>query len=183
MSVPDPAPADPEDPVWSQSIYDELRVLAAQQLRGQGAHTLQPTALVHEAFLRLHRAGADGVEQRRRFFALAGKVMRSVLVDHERRRRALKRDGGERLSLSAVLPGFEAPSLDVLAVEEALVELARLDPELVEVVELLLFAGKNAAEIAEIRGVSSRTVERGWRVARAFLQSRLGESGDAGGEN
>lgn len=167
--VPSPDPAAP----WSESLYAELHGLAAHQLRHQGSHTLQPTALVHEAWLRLARAGTE-VAERKRFFALAAKVMRTVLVDHARRRNAIKRDGGERLELTTGVAGVPKPALDVLALHEAIEDLERLDGELARIVELLLFGGLTAGEAADALGVSSRTVERGWRTARAFLQGRLG---------
>ncbi|MEZ5964068.1 MAG: ECF-type sigma factor [Planctomycetota bacterium] len=172
-------PTDPDEPEhdarWSHSVYAELHQLAAQKLRGHEAHTLQPTALVHEAFLRLARAGAADVGERRRFFALAGKVMRSVMVDHARQRLAQKRDGGSRLELTTAFAGAGRPTFDVLAVQEAIEKLEGLDPELVRIVDMTLFAGMTASEAADVLGVSSRTVERGWRTARAFLQSRLSD--------
>jgi RNA polymerase sigma factor (TIGR02999 family) len=172
---PSTSPPDPPAP-WSESLYAELHALAAHQLRHQAAHTLQPTALVHEVWLRLARAGRMEVAERRRFYALAARAMRSVLVDHARRRNALKRDAGERLELTTELPGVPQRPIDVLALHEAVEELERLDAELARIVELLLFAGLTAAEAAEVLDVSSRTVERGWRTARAFLQGRLGDA-------
>jgi RNA polymerase sigma factor (TIGR02999 family) len=172
-----PSASPPDLPgSWTESLYAELHALAAHQLRHQVAHTLQPTALVHEAWLRLARAGCMEVPERRSFHALAAKVMRSVLVDHARRCNALKRDAGERLELTTALPGAPQRPLDVLALDEAVEELERLDAELARIVELLLFGGLTAAEAAEVLDVSSRTVERGWRTARAFLQGKLGES-------
>lgn len=156
-------------------MYAELRQLAAGQLWRGSQQTLHPTELVHEAFVRMARAGSAEVADRARFYALAGKVMRSVLVDHARRRNAQKRDAGARLELTTAMLGAGDRSLDVLAIHEAMDELAALDPELVEIGELLLFAGLTAQEAGEALGVSSRTVERGWRTARAFLQSRLGD--------
>jgi RNA polymerase sigma factor (TIGR02999 family) len=155
-------------------VHAELRRVAARQLRRERrGHTLQPTALAHEAYLRL--AGAEGLDcgSRGHFFALAARVMRQVLVDHARRRRAAKR-GGFRVGLSDVeLPAAGARDVDVLDVEQALAELARLDAEQARVVELRYFGGLTAEETAEVMGVSVRTIKREWQTARAWLQRRL----------
>jgi RNA polymerase sigma factor (TIGR02999 family) len=152
-------------------LYGELRRQAAGYMRRERRHhSLQPTALVHEAYLRL--AGGQGVDWRDRgqFFAIAAHVMRQVLVDHARRRRAAKRDG-LRVTLgdgdAAVAP------LDVLDLEEALAGLARLDERQARVVELRFFAGLGVEETAEVMGLAPRTVKREWQTARAWLQHRL----------
>lgn len=141
-------------------------------------HTLQPTALVHEAYLRLQRLEGPMWQERKRFFAVAGKTMRSVLVDHARRRDAIKRGGG----LDAQSTSFEQTpgesgsmlaSISVLDLEAALIELEQVDPDLVKVVELLFFAGLTTAEAGEVLDVSERTVKRDWRTARAWLKVRL----------
>jgi RNA polymerase sigma factor (TIGR02999 family) len=156
-------------------VYDELHELAASAMRNaRPGHTLQPTAVVHEAFVRL--VGGDGgvFESRDHFLAVAARAMRSVLVDHARRRGSLKRRGpGERVELTDTVAGYEERGLDLLAVEEALQRLATFDPDLVRVVELLYFAGLNAEETARVIGCSSRTVERDWRTAKAFLRATL----------
>ncbi|MCC6781700.1 MAG: sigma-70 family RNA polymerase sigma factor [Planctomycetes bacterium] len=164
-------------PALDTAIYRELHQLAARQLADQrGNHTLQPTALVHEAYLRIARLdGADG-RGRGQFFALAGKAMRSVLVDHARRRHAAKRQGGERIDLTTGIGELGRESIDVLDLDDALGRLALVDPELVTIVELLFFAGMTASEAGEALGVSGRTVERGWRTARAWLRSALAGS-------
>jgi RNA polymerase sigma factor (TIGR02999 family) len=167
------------EPPFTTSVYRELHALAAIQLSDQKAnHTLQPTALVNEAYLRIAKLKEPGAAGRKQFYALAGKVMRSVLVDHARKRKAAKRQGGQQIELSTSVAGPQGRPIDVLALNDAVERLQELDPQLVHIADLLLFAGMTAAEAADILGVSSRTVERGWRTARAFLRQALG--GDAG---
>ncbi len=167
---------------FSTTVYTELHALAARQLEDQrNNHTLQPTALVHEAFLRIAKLASAGAEGRRQYYALAGKAMRSVLVDHARRRNALKR-GGQPLALDTGVVGPDGlPTLDVLVLHEALERLAELDPELVQIVELVFFSGLTEVEAANVLGVSDRTVRRGWRTAKAWLRQALGDApaGDA----
>jgi RNA polymerase sigma factor (TIGR02999 family) len=154
-------------------VYAELRRQARRYMRGERAgHTLQPTALAHEAYLRLagrERAWAD----RAHFFAVAARVMRQVLVDHARRHRAAKRDG---LQLSAPEDVRDEP-VDLLDLDAALAELAELDSKQVEVVEMRFFAGLSVEETAEALGLSPRTVKREWSTARAWLKHRLRERG------
>jgi RNA polymerase sigma factor (TIGR02999 family) len=161
-------------------VYDELRELASSAMRNaRPGHTLQPTAVVHEAFVRLVGGDVNAYESRDHFFAVAARAMRSVLVDHARRRGSQKRRGpGERVELTDSVAGYEERGLDLLAVEEALLRLALVDPDLVRVVELLYFAGLSSEETARVIGCSSRTVERDWRTAKAFLRATL-ESGEA----
>lgn len=159
-------------------VYAELRDLAAAQLRGVRGHTLQPTAVVHEAWLRLAGAGGD-YENRRHFLGVAAKAMRSVLVDHARRRAAEKRGGDrQRTPLDAVLVSLETDGVDLLDLDGALRELEAEDPPLAQLVELRFFSGMSHPEIAAVQRCSLSTVERGWRLARAFLWQRLG--GQAG---
>jgi RNA polymerase sigma factor (TIGR02999 family) len=160
-------------------VYRELHQQAQRFMRAQSpGHTLQATGLVHEAYLRL--VDQDHVEwqSRAHFFGVAAKVMRSVLVDHARARRAAKRGGGVRhLTLGAAdLAGGKAPDLDVEALDEALTRLAELDPEQGRLVELRYFAGLSIEETAAVLGVSPATVKRQWRVARAWLKRELGGS-------
>ncbi len=158
----------------AELLYAELRALAAAQLRGVRGQTLQPTALVHEAWLKLAGAGGD-FASRRHFLGVAAKAMRSVLVDHVRRRRAEKRGGDlERTPLDDVAFELEAGEVDMLDLDEALAELERDDATLVRWVEMRFFSGMTNAEIASAEAVSESTVERGWRAARARLRSRLG---------
>jgi RNA polymerase sigma-70 factor, ECF subfamily len=152
-------------------LYGELKRQAARYLRRERRHhTLQPSGLVNEAYLRL--AGARGLDWRSRaqFFAIASRVMRQVLVDHARRRRAAKREGCHVTLSDAAAP--EAP-LDLLDLESALQELAALDPRQVQVVELRYFGGLDVEQTAEVMNLSARTVKREWSTARAWLQQRL----------
>jgi RNA polymerase sigma factor (TIGR02999 family) len=160
-------------------VYGELRDLAAHYLRRERSdHTLQPTALVHEVYLRL--AGhldhheADW-RDRAHFFGVAARVMRQVLVDYARAHQAAKRGAGQvRVTLSAVanLAGVE-PAVDLVALELALTRLAALDPEQAQLVELRFFAGLTVEETAEVVGRSPTTVKREWRLARAWLHREL----------
>jgi RNA polymerase sigma factor (TIGR02999 family) len=166
-------------------VYDELRARAAGYLRRErGARTLQPTALVHEAYLRL--VGMDDVAWRDRnhFFALAARAMRRVLVDTARRRDAGKRGGDpERVSIERLEPdtGVEGRWLDVLAADRALVRLEAVAPRQARVVEMRFFAGMEEREIADVLGVSLSTVEREWRAARAYLARELARGGAEAG--
>jgi RNA polymerase sigma factor (TIGR02999 family) len=156
-------------------VYDELRRVARAHLgREQPNHTLQPTALVHEVYLRLVHVDRMTVEGRAHFLALAGRLMRQILVDHARRKRADKR-GGEYtivgLDHAAAIPS--APAVDLIALDDALTELDSLDPRQREVVELKYFAGLTIAEISTALGISAATVEREWATAKAWLFHRL----------
>lgn len=161
-------------------VYEELRRQAARQLRRERAdHTLRPTALVHEAYLRLLGQERAQWHNRAQFYAVAAHVMRRVLVDHARQRAAHKRAGSWcRVSLVEDLAATPAIDVDVLALDRALEELARLDPQRARVVELRFFGGLTLDEAAEALGVSPATVTRAWRMARAWLFRRL--SGEAG---
>jgi RNA polymerase sigma factor (TIGR02999 family) len=158
-------------------IYDELRALAAQHLRKERpGHTLQATALVNEAFLRLSGRERVHVEARVQFFAVAAQAMRRVLVDHARRRRAEKRGGPETpvpLTEVAEAELAASPQADVLDVDEALTRLAALDERQARIVELKFFAGMEVEEIAAALDVSPSTVQREWRMARAWLRDQL----------
>ncbi len=156
-------------------VYGELRRLAASHLRSErGDHTLQPTALVHEAYLRLVGQRSVSWANRAHFFGIAARMMRRVLVDHARRRLAAKRSPGTlyvALGEDAAAPD-RTPEL--LALDRALTELERLDPRQARVVELRFFAGLSVEETAEVAGVSTATVKREWRTARAFLRHEIG---------
>lgn len=156
-------------------VYDELRRQAARHLRRERSdHTLRPTALVHEAYLRLAGQKRAQWESRGQFFAVAAQVMRRVLVDHARERAAAKRLGGRlRVELEEGLAIELPPDADVLAVDEALRELAVLDPRRARLVELRFFGGLTGEETAAALGVSEATVTREWRLARAWLFRRL----------
>jgi RNA polymerase sigma factor (TIGR02999 family) len=158
-------------------VYDELRAIAAAQMRGERRdHTLQPTALVHEAFLRLSEQRRRHWKERRQFFAVASRLMRQVLVDHARAHRAAKRGGDVTRVEVTSLDALAAPSevFDVLALDEALTRLAALQPRLARVVELRFFGGLEVEETAELLGCSPRTVKRDWSLARAWLIRELG---------
>lgn len=157
-------------------VQAELLRMARGQMAGWGHdHTLQPTALVNEAWLRL--AGGDPLAfpGRAAFFALASRVMRSVLVDHARARQALKR-GGDRSRVTLDDEGGAAPraAVDVLELDDALRRLKDMDPDLHQLVELRFFGGLTHPQIAHVTGTSLRTVERQWRLARAWLHGELG---------
>ena len=159
-------------------VYGELHELARGFMGGErGEHTLQPTALVHEAWLRLHGDDTPEFADRAHFMALAARAMRRILIEHARRRDAQKRGGGSvaREPLDEALAAYEHRSADLLALDEALEELEELDPQLVCIVEQRFFAGATNGEVAQVLGVSERTIERGWKTAKAWLRTRLGE--------
>ncbi len=137
-------------------------------------HTLQPTALVHEAFLRIVDADDRRWQDRRHFLALAAQAMRAVLVDHARARATEKRGRGRtRLSLDEGAIAVEEDRVSVLALDEALSSLAAADPRLARIVELRYFAGMTVEETSDVLGISERTVKRGWRCARIWLRDEL----------
>jgi RNA polymerase sigma-70 factor (ECF subfamily) len=156
-------------------IYGELHKLAEAQMGGRRTHpTLQPTALVNEAWLRLAGPEPKEFAGREPFFALASRVMRSVLVDHARAREALKRGGDRaRVTLAGNEEAVDGFAVDILALDEALQRLKTLDPRLHQLVELRFFGGLNHPEIARAMGTSLRSVEREWRLARAWLHGEL----------
>ena len=156
-------------------VYDELRALAAQHLRNErGGHTLSPTALVHEAWLRLSAEATFVPENRRHFFAIAARRMRQALVDHARHRDAAKRGGPDReaVTLSA-LGASDDRGIDTLALDQALTQLEALDARKARVVELRYFAGLEMADIAGLLDISRATAQRDWEVARTFLYEAL----------
>ena len=156
-------------------IYDELRRVARARLRAERqGHTLQATALVHEAYLRLFCTAGATPRDRTHLFALAARVMRQILVDHARRKEARKRGGTETLiALDESVAAPRIARVDLRALDEALTELSALDPRLGRIVELKFFAGLNIHETAEALQTSTSTVERDWTVARAWLHQRL----------
>jgi RNA polymerase sigma factor (TIGR02999 family) len=156
-------------------LYGELRERARGILRNQNA-TLQPTALVHEAWLRLVPGKQQPLNDRGHFLRLAAKAMRSVLVDHVRARGADKRGGSRnRVAFDEVCSLYEDRAVDLLTLDEALTKLHVLDDQLLQIVELRFFAGLELDAIAEVLGVSRSTVDRGWRTARTWLRATLGE--------
>lgn len=176
-SAPDSSTPSPDELV--QSVYSELRSIAEHYFRAQPVnHTLQPTVLVHEAFLKMSRSqrseGGWCFAERTHFLAVAAKAIRQVLIDHARAKHAAKRGGiVEVHSLRPDEAVTDRPSIDVLQLHEALEQLALFDGRAAAVVELRFFAGLTVAEVAATMGVSDWTVESDWRVARAWLSHRL----------
>ncbi len=156
-------------------VYDELRRLAGRYLRRERAnHTLQPTALVNEAYLRLIDQHQVAWQNRAQFFGLAAKLMRNILVDHARAHQAAKRGGQHySVSLSRNDQFTREPHVDLLAINEALDRLAALDVQKSRIVELRFFGGLTIEETAEALGISHATVERDWAMARAWLRREL----------
>jgi RNA polymerase sigma factor (TIGR02999 family) len=152
-------------------VYRELRHLAASYMRRERAdHTLQPTALVHEVYLKLLRGQQPDWQNRTHFYAIAARAMRMVLTDHARKRLRTKRGGHRRkFSLDQVTLSCEPLSADVMALNQALERLASVDSRQSQIVELKFFAGLSVEEIAEVMTISPRTVRRDWNVARAWL--------------
>jgi RNA polymerase sigma-70 factor (ECF subfamily) len=159
-------------------IYAELRRLASSYLRRERQdHTLQATALVHEAFIKLVDQRAVRWQNRAHFFGIAAQAMRRILVDHSRAHAAGKRgDGARRVSLDDALVLTEMPNLDLLALDEVLSRLAALDPQQSRVVELRFFGGLTMDETAEVLHISPATVGREWTLARAWLYAELQRS-------
>ena len=157
-------------------VYDELRRLAASYLRSERRdHTLQPTALVHEAYLRLVDQRSTDWRNRAHFFGIAAQMMRRILVDHARRRLAAKRSGGNVfLTLEDVEADAGDRTAEILALDRALAKLEALDPAQARVVEVRFFGGLTVEETAEATKVSSATVKREWRTARAWLRREIG---------
>lgn len=156
-------------------VYEELRALAARRLGGERpGHTLSPTALVHEVYLRFARDETFAPEDRRQFFAVAARRMRQVLVDHARRRDAARRGGDqERVTLSALDSHGSEEGIDSLALDQALSQLEAIDARKARVVELRYFAGLEMAEIAQMLDISRATAQRDWEVARTILYRAL----------
>jgi RNA polymerase sigma factor (TIGR02999 family) len=156
-------------------VYNDLRRLAAARLRRERrSHTLQPTALVHEVFLRL--VGGHNVDWRNRahFFAVAAGIIRHILVDHARDSKSLKRGGSlQRVELDEAFQYAEERSSELVALDEALDRLAEFSPRQSQMVEMRFFGGLNEEEIASVQGISARTVKRDWRIARAWLHTHL----------
>lgn len=158
-------------------VLKELRRIARRHLAASGSHTLQPTDLVQEAYLRLLRSEGAAFEDRHRFFAFASTVVRSVLVDHARSRSRQRRGGGlQRASLDEFDPGRELDLDTVLAVDQALHQLSTSHPRQGHVAELRLFGGLSMTEIADVVGRSLPTVERDWNLGRRRLARTLSQS-------
>ena len=157
-------------------VYSELRRLAANYLRRERVgHTLQPTALVNEAYLKLIDQKNAKWQNRAQFFGISAQLMRRILVDHARQHQAIKRGGADqqRLSVTSAEQLVEQPQVDLLALNEALDELTAMDALQGRVVELRFFGGLSIEETAEVLGVGHATVERDWKLARAWLRRKL----------
>jgi RNA polymerase sigma factor (TIGR02999 family) len=156
-------------------LYDELHRLAERYMADErSCHTLQPTALVNEAYVRLASGEAVGVQSRAHFFGIAARAMRQVLVDHARARDADKRGGGrERVALDEAAATFGERASPVLVLDDAIEQLVAFDEPLARIVELRFFGGLTNEETGEALGMSTRSVERGWRTARAWLHRKL----------
>ena len=156
-------------------VYDELRRLAGGYLRRERVgHTLQTTALVHEAYLRLVDQTRADWQNRAQFFGVAAQLMRRILVDHARTQQAAKRGSGAlKLSLNEVVGRAKEKAAEVIALDDALAELQTLDPQQSRIVELRYFAGLSIAETAEVLGISPATVKREWNMAKAWLYNQL----------
>ncbi|MCH9648300.1 MAG: sigma-70 family RNA polymerase sigma factor [Deltaproteobacteria bacterium] len=162
-------------------IYHDLRSLARRQLRGQRpGHTLNTTALAHEAFLKLADGGGEGWQNRTHFMAVAATAMRHILVDAARQRLAQKRGGGAfHVPLDEVQVRIDARALEVLDLDAALEKLTLLDPRQARVIELHFYGGMTFEEVAEVMEISTPTAKRDWRKARAFLHFTLARRSDA----
>lgn len=157
-------------------VYNELRRLASNYLRRERAnHTLQPTALVNEAYLKLVDQRNAKWQNRAHFFGISAQLMRRILVDHARQHHAVKRGGSnqQRLSITSAEQIAKQPEIDLLALNEALDELTKMDPQQGRIVELKFFGGLSIDETAKVLGISHATVERDWKMARAWLRRQL----------
>ncbi|MEL6186065.1 MAG: ECF-type sigma factor, partial [Myxococcota bacterium] len=152
-------------------VYRELRAIAAHKMRGAGGHTLQPTALVHEAYLRL-QGGLASLENRKHFFFAAARAMRDILVEHARQKQSLKRGGDQvHVSTDNLVEPIAVPAEDLLGLDAALERLEQVSPRGFQLVMLRFFAGLSKEQAAETLGISERTGDRDWRTAKAFLRS------------
>ena len=167
----------PSDPEWSPAVYRELRRVAEGMLAGErNGHTLEPTALAHEVWLRLRASRNAGELREGEFVGLAAQAMRRILVEHARRRGARKRGGDARRTTLDGQGAAEEPADFVLDLEDALAGLQAIDVELARVVELRFHLGLSVEEAAEALATSPRTIKRRWRFARAWLQQRMREN-------
>ncbi len=160
-------------------VYDELRLIASRFLRHERpSHTLQSTALVHEAFLRLVDQTRTDWQSRAHFFGVAANVIRNILVDHARARQAAKRGGPmPALSLDVAIASPQVRDLELIAVDDALLSLSRFDPQQSRIVELRFFAGLSIEETAEVLRISPSTVKRDWILAKAWIFRTLSNTG------
>lgn len=156
-------------------VYDELRALAGYYMQHERVgHTLSPTAVVHEVYLRLAEQDKAAWRGRAEFLSVASRMIRRILVDHARAHNTAKRGGGLRLSLDSLDPAERCPDSCMTSVDEALTELASLDERQARVIELRYFGGLSIEETALVLGVSESTVKADWRLARAWLACKIG---------
>ncbi len=161
-------------------VYDELRRVAHQYLQAERKdHTLRSTELVHEAYLRLVDQQSSEAETRAHFFAVAARLMREILVDYARCRRALKRGHGCKITLDEAVEVAQKRDLDVLALDDVLNELSGFDPQQAKIVELRFFGGLSIEETSEVLKISPATVKRDWATARAWLYREMSRSAQA----
>lgn len=178
MSLETALPCEPSDQTLEQLVplvYEELRELALRFLRRERrSHTLQPTALIHEAYLRLAAQRAISWNDRNHFVGIAARAMRQVLIHHAESRRTAKRGGAwQRVELDNVVSLFEERSLDLLQLDDALKRLQEFDPDLARIVELRFFGGLTVRETARVMEAPVRSIERDWAIARAWLLREL----------
>ena len=161
-------------------VYNELRRLAHRCLQKEPSdHTLQSTALVHEAYLRLTKQGAVHFENRAHFFAVSARLMRQILVDYARSRRAAKRGGGCKLTLDEAVVLPKGRDVDLVALDDALNDLFRLDAQQGRIVELRFFSGLSIEETSQVLDISPATVKRDWATARAWLHREISRAAQA----
>lgn len=159
-------------------VYDELRRIAHRYLQKERpGHTLQSTALVHEAYLRLEKQGAAPFQSREHFLAICAQLMRQILVEYARSRKAARRDGGFRLELDDAL-AFKLRSMDMVALDDALNELAKLNPQQSRIVELRFFGGLSIEETSRALNLSPTTVKKYWAMARLWLHHEMAKAAD-----
>lgn len=158
-----------------ERVYPELKRLAGAMLKNERReHTLEPSALVNELYLKIARSCQIDVRNRTQFFALAAQSLRNILVDYARQHRATKRGGGDFvITLSGAKLGSENKTEDLLSIDQALKQLQELDPRAAQIVELRFFGGLNEEEIAKTMGLSRNTIQRDWKAARAWLNKQL----------
>jgi RNA polymerase sigma factor (TIGR02999 family) len=162
-------------------VYNELRRLARYNLRNERPdHTLQSAALVHEAYLHLVKQEPMRFENRAHFLAVCAQLMRQILVQYARRRNTAKRNGGCKLTFDETATAAPARTVDLAALDDALNELAKLDPQQSRIVELRYFGGLSIEETAHVVGVSPATVKRHWMTARVWLQNQISQAGKDG---
>lgn len=155
-------------------VYNDLRRLAGAYMKNERSdHTLQPTALVHEAFIRLVEWENVTWQNRAQFFAVAAEVMRKVLIDHARQKKAQKRSGGQKIELDEAISFSEKKEFDLLALEEVLQSLEKIDARQAKIVELRFFGGLSIEETAHVLKISDTTVKREWTFAKAWFQREL----------